>query len=267
MIAARVVHRQRRLGDVGQLVRVGDFQQRHVLDGLHQVHLAGHLADRAFHLRVAGMADQHDLTPLGGVAPALVMHLGDQRAGGVDHRQAALGGQLLDTLGHAMGAEHGHRAGRHLVQLVDEHRAAGAQILDHMPVMHDLVTDIDRRTVFLQGPFDDLDRPLDTGAETREAGPIRRESSTYSNYRPPVVGLINPGRHQTWAPPNLGAIRGQRAGHSSDTAKTRQIQSPTSTVGYGMGASLRQCCRACREALASCDAIIRPIRLAAGIVP
>ena len=99
------------------------------------------------------------------------MHLGDQRAGGVDHRQAALGGELLDRAGDAVGAEDGHRAGRDLVELVDEDRAAGAQILDHVAVVHDLVTHIDRRAVFLQRPLDDLDRPLDAGAESRGAGP------------------------------------------------------------------------------------------------
>ena len=90
------------------------------------MHLGRHLADRALDLGMAGMADQHDLAALGGVAPALVVHLGDQRAGGVDHRQVPLGGQLLDPLGDAMGGEDRHRAGRDLVQLVDEHRAAGA---------------------------------------------------------------------------------------------------------------------------------------------
>ena len=98
------------------------------------------------------------------------MHLGDQRTGGVDHRQVPLGGQLLDPLGDAVGGEDGHRAGRDFVQLVDEHRAAGAQILDHVAVVHDLVTHIDRRAVFLQRPLDDFDRPLDAGAEAAGLG-------------------------------------------------------------------------------------------------
>jgi hypothetical protein len=31
--------------------------------------------------------------------------------------------------------------------------------------MHDLMTDIDRRTIFFQRQHDDLDRPVDTGAK------------------------------------------------------------------------------------------------------
>ena len=92
-----------------------------------------------------GMADQHDLPGLGGIAAALLMHLGNQRAGCVDDRQAAFGSQLLDALGDAVGAEHRHGAGRYLIQLIDEHGAAGAQVLDHMAVVDDLMPDIDRR--------------------------------------------------------------------------------------------------------------------------
>ena len=134
------------------------------------MHLGRHLADRALDLGMAGMADQHDLAVLASVAAAFVMHLGDQRAGGVDHRQTALGGRLLDPLGDAVGGEDGHRAGRDLVQFVDEHRAAGAQILDDMAVVHDFVTHIDRRAVFLQRALDDLDGPLHAGAEAAGLG-------------------------------------------------------------------------------------------------
>ena len=155
---------------VGELLGVAHLQPRHVLDGLHQVHLAGDLADRALDLGVAGMADQDDLAPANRVAPAFGMNLGDQRAGGVDHRQPALGRLLLHPFRHAVGAEHRHRAGRDFVELVDEHRPAGAQVLDHVPVVHDLVTDIDRRPVFLERALDDLDRPLHAGAEPARLG-------------------------------------------------------------------------------------------------
>jgi hypothetical protein len=35
------------------------------------------------------------------------------------------------------------RAARHVGQLVDEHRALGAQLLDHVAVVHDLVAHVD----------------------------------------------------------------------------------------------------------------------------
>ena len=181
--AAGVVHRQRGLGDVGELLRVGHVQRRDVGHGLHQVHLGRHLADCALDLGVAGVADQHDLAALGGVAAALVVHLGDQRAGGVDHRQLPVGGQLLDPLGDAMGREDRHRAGRDLVQLIDEHGAAGAQILHHVAVVDDFVTDVDRRAVLLQRPLDDFDRPLDAGAETAGLGEDDADHGQFSNRR------------------------------------------------------------------------------------
>ena len=135
-----------------------------------QMHLAGDPAHRAFDLGMAGMADQDDLAALIGVALALDMHLGDQRAGRVDDRQAALAGARLDRAGDAVRAEDRDRARRDLVDLVDKARALGAQPLDDVPVVHDLVPDIDRRPVFLERPLDDLDRAFDPGAKAARLG-------------------------------------------------------------------------------------------------
>src|SRR4029077_16597543 len=114
-----------------------------------QMHPAGDPAHRALDLGVAGMADQDDLAPLIGVALAFDMYLGDQRAGRVDNRQAALSGALLDLAGDAMGAEDRHRTRRDLIDLVDELGTLGAQPLDDMAIVHDLMPDIDRRPIFL----------------------------------------------------------------------------------------------------------------------
>ena len=165
---ARVVDAERRLGDEGELVRVGDLQAGHLLGARDQMHPPGDAAHRAFDLGMAGMADQDDLAPLIGIALALDMDLRDQRAGRVDDRQPALAGAPLDLARHAVRAEDRHRARRHLVDLVDKAGALGAQPLDDMPVVHDLVPDIDRRAVFLERALDDLDRPFDPG--TKPAG-------------------------------------------------------------------------------------------------
>ena len=74
-------------------------------------------------------------------------------------------GALLDRAGDAVRAENRDAALRDLVDLVDEMRALGAQPLDDMAVVHDLVADIDRRTVFFERALDDLDRPFDPGTE------------------------------------------------------------------------------------------------------
>ena len=44
-------------------------------------------------------------------------------------------------------------------------RALALELFDHMPIVHDLVPDIDRRAVFLERPVDDVDRPDDARAE------------------------------------------------------------------------------------------------------
>ncbi len=129
------------------------------------MHFRRNLSDRALDLGMAGMADQHDLATTRGVAAAFIVHLGDQRTGGIQYRKAAAGRQFLHLTRHAVGAEHGAGARRDLIQLVDEDGPARAQVFHHMAVVHDLVTDVDRRAIFLQCPLDNLNRPLDTGAE------------------------------------------------------------------------------------------------------
>ena len=57
----------------------------------------------------------------------------------------------------AVRGEHHDRALGHLVGLVDEDRACLGQGLDDVPVVHDLVAHVHRRTVLLQRPLDGLD--------------------------------------------------------------------------------------------------------------
>ena len=123
------------------------------------------LADRALDFRVAGMADQDQSAAARDVPLALDVHLGNQRAGRVEHRQAARLGLIDDRLCDAMGTENRHRAVRDFVQLLDEHRALALERLDHMTVVDDLVTHVDRRAELLERPIDDVDCPHDAGAK------------------------------------------------------------------------------------------------------
>lgn len=52
------------------------------------------------------------------------------------------------------------------MQILDEHRALGFQAFDDVLVVHDLVADVDRRSVLLERAFDDLDRAHDSGAKS-----------------------------------------------------------------------------------------------------
>ena len=70
-------------------------------------------------------------------------------------------------LWHAVGAEHGDGAVRHLRQLSTKIAPLALQALDHVPVVDDLVPDVDRRAVFLERPLDDLDRPTTPAQKPR----------------------------------------------------------------------------------------------------
>ena len=69
-----------------------------------------------------------------------------------------------------MRGEDHRRAVRHLVELLDEHRAQRAQALDDVAVVHDFVAHVDRRAEQLERALDDVDRAIDAGAETARIG-------------------------------------------------------------------------------------------------
>ena len=64
-----------------------------------------------------------------------------------------------------MGAEYRDRQRRYFAQILDEDGALVLQAFDHVFIMDDLVPHIDRRAVFLERAFHDLDRAHDAGAE------------------------------------------------------------------------------------------------------
>ncbi len=70
--------------------------------------MVGRLAHRALHLLVAGVADQHDRVALGGELLRLDVHLGHERAGGVDRLELARAGVGV----HARARRRGRRRRR-----------------------------------------------------------------------------------------------------------------------------------------------------------
>ncbi len=134
------------------------------------MHLAVDLAKRTFHLGVAGMADEDERAPLLDVAAALDVDLADQRAGRIDHRQAALFGIHLHRAADTVRGEDGDGAGGNFVQLLDEHRALRLQRVDDMPVMDDLMADIDGSPNPIECLIDDIDGANDASTETTGLG-------------------------------------------------------------------------------------------------
>ena len=81
---------------------LGNVERRDVLFRLHQEHRAGNLPHGALDFRMPGMPDQNDGAALPGVAAAVVVHLGDQRTGRIDHAQPTRYRFALHVLGSAL---------------------------------------------------------------------------------------------------------------------------------------------------------------------
>src|ERR1700722_5279238 len=116
------------------------------------------------------MADEEDVEVLGGEPLGLVVHLGDQRAGGVDGPQVAALGLLADLGRYPVGGKDQDRALGHALRFIDEDRAARLKLTDHMGVVDDLLTHVDGGTVALEGHLDGLHGPVHPGTVTAGLG-------------------------------------------------------------------------------------------------
>jgi hypothetical protein len=144
----------------------------------------GRLTGGALDLLVPVVADEQDVVLLAGEALRLVVHLRDERAGGVDRAQAAVLRLVAHRGGHAVRGEHHERTLRHLVRLVDEDRATFGQRLHDVHVVDDLLADVDRRAVLLERLLDGLDGPVDTRAVAARRG---QQDTLGSNGHAPSV--------------------------------------------------------------------------------
>ena len=189
----RVVDRERRLRHDGELRRVAHGELLGIGHRLDQVDAPAEArveaAHRALHLRVAGVADQDHVEAVARVAADFHVHLGDERAGRVEHGEPAPLGLLLHAARHAVRAEDDGRAVRHGVELVHEHGAEAAQAVHDELVVHHLVAHVDRRAEQLDRALHDVDRAVDAGAEAprvreqdfhQAAAFLRRPSSSAS---------------------------------------------------------------------------------------
>ena len=171
---AGVIHRQRGLGDIGHALGITHPERRHIGRRLDQMDLAAmrgiETAQRAFHFRVPCMADQDHIETLASECRDFHVHLGHQRTGSVENLQTAVASFIDHGPAHAMGGKDDGRPVGHFAELIDEHRAAGAQPFDHEAVVHHFMTHIDGRTECIERPFDDIDGPLDAGTEAARIG-------------------------------------------------------------------------------------------------
>src|SRR5690606_29853036 len=132
------------------------------------------------------------------------MHLGYQRAGGVENFQTTAGRLVAYSLGNAVGTEDDDDVVRHLIQLFDEYRASGTQILDHELVVHHFMAHVDRRTEHFQRAVDDLDGAIDACAEAAGVGEFDMHARRLA-----IIRGIGP---KLLSDPESRSLRAMRAG-------------------------------------------------------
>ena len=90
---------------------------------------------------------------------------------------------------HAMRRKNDGPSGRHLVQFLDKNGAFGLKPFDHNAIMDDFMAHIDRRAIFGDGAFDDLDRPFDPGAKAAGSGQQHRKGRLIGHVVMPLAAI------------------------------------------------------------------------------
>ena len=101
-------------------------------------------------------------------------------------RSCRVGGLLVHRRRDAVGAEDDDRALGHLVGLLDEDRAAPLERGHHVLVVDDLLADVHRGAVDLQGALDGDHRPVHAGAVAPGIG--QQDTSALISHAPMVGG-------------------------------------------------------------------------------
>jgi len=87
-----------------------------------------------------------------------------------DHVEVALLGLDANRRRNTVGAVDQSCTARNVGEIVDEDRALGAQVVDHVAVVDDLVAHVDGLSEALEGDLHDFDRAIDTRTESAGAG-------------------------------------------------------------------------------------------------
>jgi hypothetical protein len=160
------------LRDVGQPLGVAGRKAASVIHSFDQRRRPGRqLSQCADYLGVAGVADQNDLQAGLLMGAGLHMHLGDERAGGIEVEHVAGPGRRRHGLRHPVcRKDHGRLRFGDFVQLLHKNGAFGSQGLHHVPVVDDLMANVDRSAILLERQLDNLDGAIDTGTKTARGG-------------------------------------------------------------------------------------------------
>ncbi len=131
-----------------------------LLDRAKDVRRFGRFLDDPDDLIMPGMTDQNDLEPGLSQTRGLRVDPSDERAGGVNDLEPLSGATFPHVGGDSVGREHQVRAVRHVLHGIDEMNAPILKFLHDPGIMHDLVKDVKRRAVPLDGLVQRRDRPI-----------------------------------------------------------------------------------------------------------
>ena len=110
------------------------------------------------------------------MAGGLDMHLEDQRTGRVENEQVARLGGRRDRFGDAVcRKDHGLVGLWYVVQFFHKNGTFGLQGINDKSIVNDLVAHVDGGAIFGQSQFDDLDGPVDAGAEPARGRKVNGE--------------------------------------------------------------------------------------------
>src|SRR4030081_1736174 len=170
----RVIHRQRRLGDEREIRRIPRNEFLHIRDTLDEIDVAAkggiEPPHRSLDFRVAGMADQNNVTTLAGITLHFHVNLGHERASGIKHRESASPGFGLHVARNTVSGENDGVAGRNLLQLLDKHGTQSAQAVHHVGVVNDFVTHVNGPSEQFDRALHDVDRAIDSCAKAAWVG-------------------------------------------------------------------------------------------------
>ena len=115
---------------------------------------------------MACMAHENDRPILPREPHRLQMYLGYQRAGRVNHMQAFRRSLLSNRRRNSVGAEDDSRAVGHLIEFIDKDHSLGNKGIDHVLVVDDFFSDVDRTVKELKRQVNDFDGALNPRTET-----------------------------------------------------------------------------------------------------
>ena len=116
------------------------------------------------------VSDEDGFDTLAAIAADFHVNFGDQRAGRIKDFELATLSLALHFLGNAMGAENDVTVIGDLAEFVDKYSALLLEIIDHVTVMHDFMTDIDWGTKESYRAFDNFDGAVHSGAKSAGIG-------------------------------------------------------------------------------------------------